>query len=186
MELRLELCTVRSWCAADVPALARHADDAAVARNLRDAFPHPYGEEDARGFIAMASEAEPETVFAIDVGGEAVGGIGFHLGQDVARLSAEIGYWLARPFWGRGIVTEALRAVTTHAIETHGLVRLYAMPFAWNLASARVLEKAGYVREATMRRAAVKEGRVVDQWLYAYVTPDPEHQDIASRARGST
>lgn len=174
MELPLHRCVVRSWRHGDVPALARHANDPEVARNLRDAFPHPYDEGDARAFIGRARGTDPERVFAIDVGGEAVGSIGFVVGQDVARLSAEIGYWLARPMWGRGISTEALVAVTAHAIEAHGLIRLYATPFAWNPASARVLEKAGYVREATLRRSAIKLGQVIDQWLYAYVVPASE------------
>ena len=91
------------------------------------------------------------------------------LRHDVERVSAEIGYWLAEPFWGRGITTDALRAVTKYAIESHGLTRIYAVPFAWNVASCRVLEKAGYVLEGRLRNSAIKDGRLTDQMQYAFV-----------------
>jgi RimJ/RimL family protein N-acetyltransferase len=111
----------------------------------------------------------PETFFAIAVGGEAVGGIGYVLQHDVERVSAEVGYWIGEPLWGRGITSEALAAVTRYAIEQHQLTRLFAVPFAYNAASCRVLEKAGYVLEGRLRRSAIKDGKVVDQFQYAYV-----------------
>src|SRR5262245_8261789 len=138
MRLELTMGEVRSWRLDDVPSLARHANNRKIWINLRDAFPHPYGERDARTFIGRALEAQPETVFAIAVEGQAAGGIGFTLHQDVERISAELGYWLAEPFWGRGIVTEAVRAVTRYAIEQHQLTRVYAVPYEWNAASCRV------------------------------------------------
>ena len=85
------------------------------------------------------------------------------------RRSAEIGYWLGEPFWGRGIATLAVRAVTAHAFDTHDLTRVFACVFEWNPASARVLEKAGYTREATLRKSVFKDGRTIDQFLYAIV-----------------
>src|SRR5439155_7141617 len=133
---------------------------------LRDAFPHPYTTRDARDFIKSVGQRAPETLFAITVDGEPVGGIGFVLHPDVERVSAEIGYWLAEPFWGRGIATEALVAVTAHAMQTHGLTRVFAVPFAWNAASCRVLEKAGYVLEGRLRKSAIKDGRITDQLQY--------------------
>ena len=144
MLLRLKSCDVRSWRTADAESLARHADNRKIWLNLRDAFPHPYTNQDAREFIRSVRDRTPETTFAIAVDGEAVGSVGFVLRHDVERVSAEIGYWLAEPFWGRGIATEALAATTDYAIETHQLTRVYALPFAWNAASCRVLEKAGY------------------------------------------
>src|SRR5262249_11503976 len=98
-----------------------------------------------------------------------VGGIGATLGTDVARFSAEVGYWLAEPYWGRGICTEAVRAFTADLVSRFRLVRVFALPFARNVASARVLEKAGYRLEGTMRQAVVKESVVMDQLLYAFV-----------------
>ena len=106
---------------------------------------------------------------AAAVDGNAVGGIGFHLRSDVERISAEVGYWLGREFWNRGIATEAVKALSGYAVREYGLKRLYAIPFEWNEASCRVLEKAGYVLEARMRQAALKDGKVIDQLLYALV-----------------
>jgi RimJ/RimL family protein N-acetyltransferase len=91
------------------------------------------------------------------------------LHQDIERVSAEIGYWLGEAFWGRGICTDAVRAVTDYAMRTHGLTRVYAVPFTRNTASCRVLEKAGFVREACMRRSAIKDGHICDQYPYALV-----------------
>jgi RimJ/RimL family protein N-acetyltransferase len=169
VQLTLDKCVVRSWRPADAETLARYANNRRVWINLRDAFPHPYTLQDAREFIRAIRSRSPETTFAIAVGDEAVGSIGFVLHPDVERVSAEIGYWLAEPFWGRGIVAEALAAVTRHAIERHALTRIYAVPFAWNAASCRVLEKAGYVLEARLRNSAVKDGRLTDQMQYAYI-----------------
>jgi [ribosomal protein S5]-alanine N-acetyltransferase len=171
MRLALERSVVRSWEIGDAASLVAHANNHKIAINLRDRFPHPYTVHDARTFIRAMRKADPETVFAIQVEGAAVGSIGFLLQQDVDRMSSEIGYWLGEPFWGRGIVTEALAAVTSYAIERHGLTRLFAVPFAANLASCRVLEKAGYVLEARLRRSAIKNGEIVDQLQYAFIAP---------------
>jgi [ribosomal protein S5]-alanine N-acetyltransferase len=181
MHLTLPSCEVRSWSTSDVASLVEHANNRKIWMNLRDRFPYPYARRDARHFIRTIRSREPETAFAIAVEGRAVGGIGFVLHDDVERVSAEIGYWLGEPFWGRGIAAEALKALTTYAIERHGLTRIYALPFAWNAASARVLEKAGYTLEARLRRSAVKDGVVTDQLQYAFIAPgDPpqsEHRD---------
>lgn len=174
MKLVLERSIVRSWRASDADALVKYADNRKIWLNLRDRFPHPYTKRDARDFLLSITSRVPETAFAIDVDQEAVGGIGFVPQQDVERVSAEIGYWLAEPFWGRGIATEALVAVTRYAIDTHGLTRVYAVPFAHNAASCRVLEKAGYVLEGRLRRSAIKDGVFIDQCQYAFISPvDP-------------
>ena len=171
--LALRSCEVRSWRASDVDALVRHANNRKIWLNLRDAFPHPYTRRDGQSFIRAMRRREPETAFAIAVDGEAAGGIGFVLHPDVERMSAEIGYWLGQAFWGRGIITEALVAVTRYAIDTHGLTRVYALPYARNAASCRVLEKAGYTLEARLRRSAIKDGVIVDQMQYAFIV-EPE------------
>lgn len=172
MQLTLKSCDVRSWRMGDAEALARHADNRKIWLNLRDAFPHPYTVNDARDFIKGLRNRVPETTFAIAVNGEAAGSVGFVLRHDVERVSAEIGYWLAEPFWGRGIATDALAAMTDYAITTYQLTRIYALPFAWNAASCRVLEKTGYVLEARLRRSAIKNGVITDQLQYAFVVPD--------------
>lgn len=172
MKLSLKSCDIRSWRSSDLDALCKYADNRKIWLNLRDRFPHPYTKGAGREFLRTMNAQNPETAFAIVVDNEAIGGIGFVLQPDVERVSAEIGYWLAEPFWGRGITTEALTAMTKYAIETHGLTRVFAVPFAWNTASCRVLEKAGYVLEARLRRSCIKDGRITDQFQYAYVVPD--------------
>jgi RimJ/RimL family protein N-acetyltransferase len=174
MRITLDCCTVRSWEFADVDTLPAYANNRRIWMNLRDAFPHPYTKQSARDWIRGVRQRSPETSFAIAVDEEAVGGIGFVMHGDVERVSAEIGYWLGEPFWGRGLVTEALVAVTRYAIETCGLTRIYALPFAYNTASCRVLEKAGYTLEARLRRSAIKDGRVVDQLQYSFIEEAPE------------
>ena len=83
-------------------------------------------------------------------------------------MSAEIGYWLGTAFWGEGIVTSAVAAVTRLAFGRHAeLRRIYAVPFVWSRASARVLEKAGYRLEGQMRQSVIKDGEVTDQFMYA-------------------
>ena len=172
MKLTLSSCEVRSWTADDLGSLVKHADNRKIWLNLRDRFPHPYTRRDGRDFINTARSQRPETMFAIAVDGEAAGGIGFVQHVDVERVSAEIGYWLGEAFWGRGIVSEALVAVTKYAIDTHQLTRVYAVPYAHNDASCRVLEKPGYVLEGRLRRSAIKDGQMVDQLQYAFIAPE--------------
>ncbi len=172
MQLVLTRSIVRSWRTTDAESLALHANNRAIWRNLRDAFPHPYSLADAHAFLARARAMDPETFFAIEIDGAAVGGIGYSLHQDVERVSAEIGYWLGEPFWNRGVLSEALAAVTRHAIAAHDLTRVYALPYAWNAASCRVLAKAGYVLEGRLRKSARKDGEITDQFLWAFVTAD--------------
>jgi RimJ/RimL family protein N-acetyltransferase len=136
---------------------------------LRDAFPHPYTPADARRWIQGATSTKPATQFAIVVAGEAAGGIGLILGQDVYRCSAELGFWLGEPLWGRGIATEAVNAITEYAFATFDLCRIAARVFEGNVASRRVLEKAGFQLEGHLRKAVVKEGRTLDEFLYARV-----------------
>ena len=173
MDIACPLCLLRPLVAADAPALARHANDRLVWQNLRDRFPHPYSEADAREYIAYASAKPIQTSFGIVVDGEAIGNISLMLGDDIARRSAEVGYWIGRSFWGRGIAVEALRATTRYAFTQLALVRVFAVPFATTTRSARVLEKAGYVREGLMRRSALKDGTILDQLLYAAYDDQP-------------
>jgi RimJ/RimL family protein N-acetyltransferase len=169
VQLVLQRSSVRSWRPDDLGSLVAYADNRSIWLNLRDRFPHPYTRRAGREFIRQARSQNPETMFAIAVEDRAVGGIGFTVLTDVERVSAEIGYWLGEPFWGRGIVTEALTAVTRYAIDTFELTRIYALPFAHNVASCRVLEKAGYTLEARLRRSSIKDGRIVDQLQYSFI-----------------
>ena len=167
MQLTLTNCIVRDWTRNDLGALVRHANNRKVWLNLRDRFPHPYREADGRGFLAQVSQQQPSTLWAIEVDGEAAGGIGLVPLTDVERVSAEIGYWLGEQYWGRGVMTEALRAVTAEAFRRTDLRRIFALPFADNVASIRVLEKAGYALEGRLRDSAIKDGVIRDQLMYA-------------------
>ena len=159
---------IREWRHADAADLARLADDRAIWLGLRDLFPHPYGIGDALAFISLAGRMDPQTFFAIEVDGSLAGGIGYTRRTDVERIGAEVGYWLGRAHWGRGIATSALRLLTAHTFAADPeLRRLWAVPFVTNIASARVLEKAGYTLEGRMRKWAFKDGEHVDAWLYA-------------------
>jgi RimJ/RimL family protein N-acetyltransferase len=172
VKIALKSCLIRTWRASDLESLVENANSEHVWMNLRDQFPHPYGKREARSFLRHMRARRPETVFAIDVGGKAVGAIGFVLQKDVDRVSAEVGYWLGEQYWGRGIASEALGAITRYAIDKHGLTRVFAVPFAYNKASCRVLEKNGYALEGCLRRSAIKNGKIVDQFQYAFIT-DP-------------
>jgi [ribosomal protein S5]-alanine N-acetyltransferase len=171
MELKGKQCIVRPWRANDAKAMARHANNANIARQLRDRFPHPYTIGDARTFIESILRTHPITTFAIGVGDEPIGGIGFSPGTDVERFSAEIGYWIGEEYWGRGIAAEAVRLVSDYAFGDCGLLRLFALPFADNQQSIRVLEKAGFQKEAVLRSSSVKFGQPRDQAIYALVNP---------------
>ena len=171
MQIALANGAIRSWHARDAAAIVRHANNRKIWLNLRDRFPFPYEMEQARTFLGWIAMQPSPTVWAIEVNGEAVGGIGIELHTDVERVSAEIGYWLGEAMWGRGIATEALKAVTAEAFKRFDITRLYALPFADHAASVRVLEKAGYVREGHLRRSAIKDGKVRDQLLFAAYRP---------------
>ena len=169
MLLDLGDLSVRSWRNDDLKALLRHANNPNIAANLRDQFPSPYTRHDALEFLDYARSQEPECSFAIEYGGEAVGGVGFLMGRDIARISAEMGYWLSEQLWGRGIATRAVTATSDWALDHYKLSRVFAMSFVHNVASIRVLEKAGFEREGLMRRSAIKHGVILDQILFAKV-----------------
>ncbi len=160
---------LRTWMPRDVSSLAKYANNRKIWLNLRDGFPHPYTEDDAVDHIERVKDQEPVTAFAIASENEAIGGIGIHLQQDVSRRSAEIGYWLGEPFWGKGVATLALSAVVDYAFANFDLVRLYANVFESNPASARVLEKAGFTLESRERKSITKDGETMDALVYALI-----------------
>lgn len=165
--IRCERCVLRPWRPDDLDALVFHANNDEVAANLRDAFPHPYTEADGRAWLSLAVGQQPPLNFAIEAGGQPVGGIGMKLGSDIERISAEVGYWLGETARGRGLATDAVRGLAGYAFGSLGLQRLFALPFADNGGSRRVLEKAGFALEGVLRQSAVKRGRIRDQALYA-------------------
>ena len=161
--------TLRPWREGDENSIARYADNAKIAANLRDIFPWPYSRQDAADFVAgcVRNEGRGQLCRAIDVDGAAVGSISLTRGTDVGRRSGELGYWLAEPLWGRGIMTAAVTAMCREGFEAWDIVRIHAQPFARNLASRRVLEKAGFTLEGTLRQSVYKNGEMLDSCIYA-------------------
>ncbi|MBK9292161.1 MAG: GNAT family N-acetyltransferase [Bacteroidia bacterium] len=160
-------CTLRPWRLSDLDSLVRYANNPRVAANLTDQFPSPYSRVDGEAFINAVSEDNPVRVMAIDVDGEAVGAIGVFPQSDVHRLNAEMGYWLAEPFWGRGIVSSAVNQMVQYAFANFGINRIFARPFGTNRASQRVLEKNGFVLEARFKEALIKNEVLLDELIYA-------------------
>jgi len=157
---------LRRWQPGDEPSLAKYANNYRIWRNVRDSFPHPYTLDDAHRWIELCEMEKQPTVFAIDVDGEAVGGVGIVLQKDVFRKNAEIGYWLAEPFWGWGIMAEAVKEMTEYTFKHYEVHRLYAGVFEYNRASMRVLEKAGYQFETVLRQSVCKEDKIWDEHVY--------------------
>jgi ribosomal-protein-alanine N-acetyltransferase len=167
--LPLTAAVLRPLTLSDAPSIARHANDRQVSINLRDRFPFPYTVQDAIDFLAFLDADDRQVQFGIDIEGQIVGGIGLGIRDDVERLTAELGYWLGVSYWGRGIMPEAVRAVTDLGHRECGLARIFAKVYAGNERSARVLEKAGYEREGLMRASVLKDGRILDATLFAHV-----------------
>jgi RimJ/RimL family protein N-acetyltransferase len=169
MKLQCALCVIRDWQPSDEEALIAVANNRNVWRNMHHRFPYPYTRSDARFWFSLLAGMREPTHWAIEVDGVAVGGVGVDLGEGIFAKSAQFGYWLGEPYWGRGIMTEAVLAVSEYALIHFGLVRLEAPVFAWNPASMRVLEKSGFVREGILRKSVLKDGELIDQVLYALV-----------------
>ena len=163
------MAILRPWRISDIPDVARCAANPKIAANLRDCFPYPYTEADARDYVTSCIQAgeSRQLCRAIEVVGRAAGSIGVFLHDDVYRKSAELGYWLAEDFWGRGIMTDAVRRLCDEAFQRFGIVRIYAEPYAYNLGSRRVLEHAGFQLEGVLRKSVFKNGQLYDSCIYA-------------------
>jgi RimJ/RimL family protein N-acetyltransferase len=162
MEVKL-----RSWGISDLNNLVTFANNWNVAKNLTDRFPHPYTEADGRWFIDFAARSETENIFAIEVEEQAVGGISIEPQTDIHKKNAELGYWLAESFWGRGIITTAIQTVIAFAFTTYDINRIFARPFGTNHASHRVLEKNKFILEARFEKVLYKKGEYLDELIYA-------------------
>jgi len=170
MNLDCGQCVVRDWRTSDTTSLLSHANNRKVWRNLAHRFPHPYTAADADSWFGLLARQSPPTHWAIEVEGAAVGGIGVDQGEGIYSKTAVFGYWLAEPFWGRGIMTAAVRTTAEFVLEHFDLVRLVSPVFEWNPASMRVLEKCGFVREAVHRKAVFKDGQIIDEVVYARIS----------------
>lgn len=157
---------IRPWKEDDLESLIENANNIKVAKYMSNQFPFPYTRENGYNFISYAIKASPIHVFAIEVAGKAVGGIGIHPQSDILCKNAELGYWLGEPYWGMGIATSAIRQIVPFAFNTFDIVRIFARPFGNNPASARVLEKAGFVLEAMFEKTIFKNGEFLDELIY--------------------
>jgi RimJ/RimL family protein N-acetyltransferase len=162
---------LRPWTMEDLDSLVRHANNFNIAKNMTDSFPHPYSEENGKGFIAFATKDDPIHIFAIEVDGEAVGGIGLHPQADIHRKNLELGYWLSEKYWGLGIVPRAIKQMVEFGFNTYDVSRIFARPYGTNLASQRVLEKSGFVLEGRFEKSLFKNGEYVDELVYAVRRP---------------
>ena len=172
MKIKFGDFCIRSFEPFDKEALLKYANNRNVSKLLRDQFPFPYTKTDAKTWIKYACNQHPEISFVIANAEEMIGSIGINLKMDVHKYSAEIGYWLGEPFWNKGIATEAVKIVTEFAFKNFLLNRIYANVFEGNGASEKVLQKAGYIKEATLKQAVFKGGKFLDQYIYAVIKAD--------------
>lgn len=163
---------LREWRPEDAADLAGALNNKKILDNLRDGLPFPYSEKDAAEFIAFVRSAEKDSQypFAITYGGKVIGGISVTRMTNIHRLTAELGYYIAEPYWGKGLTTQAVRQICGYVFENTDIIRIFAEPYAFNAASCRVLEKAGFSFEGTLRKNAVKNGEVIDMKLYSILS----------------
>ncbi len=167
-------CKIRKWQLSDAKALAAALSNKKVQDNLRDGLPYPYTEQDGIDFIsAMLSANENDTFsFAVTADNKVIGSIGVFRQSNIHRKTAELGYYIAEEYWGKGIMTEAVNQICEYVFGNSDILRIYAEPFAYNAASCRVLEKAGFHYEGTLRNNALKNGKVIDMKMYSLLKED--------------
>lgn len=160
--------SLRTWKQTDAKALASTLSNKKIQNNLRDGLPYPYTEKDALDYIIFILSSNPNDTFAyaIDIDGKVVGSIGAFRQGNIHYRTAELGYYLAEEYWGRGVMTEAVRLLCEKVFSETDIIRIYAEPFAYNIGSRRVLEKAGFQLEGIMKCNAVKNGQILDMALY--------------------
>lgn len=163
------ICNIRKWNLADAADLAAALSNKKVQDNLRDGLPYPYTEQDGADYISamLSADADDTFAFAITVDERVVGSIGVFRQGNIHRQTAEMGYYIAQGYWGKGIMTEAVKQTCEFVFGNSDIIRIYAEPFAYNTASCRVLEKAGFQYEGTLRSNAVKNGKIIDMKMYS-------------------
>ena len=159
--------SLRPFTINDLDSLVKYANNPNIANNLTDKFPYPYTKENGKMLIEFATKNTPTTIFSIDINGEVCGGIGIHPQEDVHRKNAELGYWLAEPFWRNGIITKAIIQIVEYGFINFDITRIFARPYGTNVASQRVLEKAGFTFEGRFEKTLFKNGEFKDELIYA-------------------
>ncbi|HRG58092.1 MAG TPA: GNAT family protein [Bacteroidia bacterium] len=167
--LMIQNISLRPWEMSDLSNLTMYANNPKIAQNLTNAFPHPYSNEAGIKFIEMARSHFPVQIFAICNNNEAIGGIGVHPQHDIHEKCAELGYWLAENYWGKGIMSQAVIHMINYTFNNFDVIRLYARPFSSNMASQKVLEKCGFIHEATLKKSIYKNGVFLDELIYSIV-----------------
>ena len=162
---------IRKWNEDDIPSLVKHANNINIWNNLRNYFPQPYTTEHAELWIRNSLVETPLINFAIDLDGEAIGGIGLIFNTDVYVLSAEIGYWIGEDFWGKGITTEGIRQMVEYTFYYFDIIRIYAEVFENNKASMRTLEKNGFYLEGVRRKSVFKNNILMDDYIWVKLRP---------------
>ncbi|WP_224490317.1 GNAT family N-acetyltransferase [Robertkochia flava] len=157
---------IRPFKRSDIGSLAKHANNPKIARFLSDQFTYPYSEEDAAAFIEQALSRNPLRSFAITINNEVIGGIGIHPQEDIHRKNAEIGYWVAEPYWGKGIMTKAISWMLEYGFATFDIERIFAKTFFENQASQKVLLKNGFKKEAHFKKTVFKNGVLHDEFVF--------------------
>lgn len=140
------ICKIRKWELSDAADLAMTLSNKKVQDNLRDGLPYPYTEQDGIDFISAMLSADKNDIFAfaVTIDDKAIGSIGVFRQSNIHRQTAELGYYIAEEYWGKGIMTEAVKQICEYVFSMSDIIRIYAEPFAYNTASCRVLEKAGF------------------------------------------
>ena len=169
LETELKDCRLRPWRQEDKPDLLHNANNRKVWLNLTDLFPSPYTEADADFWISLATKPSADTHFTIEFKGKSAGGIGIIPDEGVYCKTAKFGYWLGEDFWDKGIATAAAKALVGFARSNLPFVRYEASVYAWNPASMRVLEKAGFTRESLRRRSVYKDRKIIDSVMYVLI-----------------
>ncbi|HSH39070.1 MAG TPA: GNAT family protein [Chthoniobacterales bacterium] len=188
MWLQTDRCVLRSWRMEDAEGLAAGINNGNVGLRLRDWIPHPYTVDDANAYLQRVTTPQSEHAVCIEVDGKVSGGMSIRVGSDVHRRTAELGYWLAEPLWGRGIMTAAVRAFVSTCFAEFELDRIFATTASNNPASAHVLTKAGFTFEGRLRKNVIKDGEVLDALMFAWVRDDaspPNAGQSTKRRRGN-
>jgi RimJ/RimL family protein N-acetyltransferase len=164
-------CKIRPWRLDDAQDLTTALNNEKILCNLRDGIPFPYTVTNATQYITTMLKADKNKTypFAITVDDKVIGSIGVFRKDNIHMHTAEMGYYIAEFYWGRGLGTSAVLQVCRYIFSNTNIIRIFAEPFAHNIASCRVLEKTGFVYEGTLRKNAIKNGNVLDMKLYALI-----------------
>ncbi len=160
---------LREWKKSDAVRLAEIANNRKIWDNVRDLLPYPYSRKDAKEWLQLVKKQDKPTTFCIEADGHLAGSIGFTLKDDVYRMTAEIGYFIAEEFWGKGVATAAIGLMVDYIAKNFDIVRVYAEVFEYNKASMRVLEKNGFYLEAVRKKAAVKNNTIIDDFVWVRI-----------------